>query len=53
MGDSTHLKYKDTVNWDVLRFIDTVTSFPDRDGHVSENMTISSALVTATTLPIC
>mgnify|MGYP000197642237 FL=1 len=31
-------RYKDKVNLDVIKFIDTVSSFPDRDGKVSDNI---------------
>lgn len=31
-------QYKDKVNMEVIKFIDEVSCFPDRDGHVSENI---------------
>lgn len=34
----TDNRYKDKVNLDIIRFIDTVSSFPDRDGKVSGNI---------------
>ena len=30
--------YKDKVNLDVIRFIDEVSSFPDRSGNVGEQI---------------
>lgn len=31
-------RYKDVVNMEVIKFIDSITDFPDRNGKVSENI---------------
>ena len=46
-------KFQGEVNLKVIKFIDEITNFPDRDGESGEQIDHLFLPVTVTTLPVC